>query len=284
MPTMDVLWHLGINAVAGRLLVRRTETVALYHFAAVFTLPSLALIAMQTWWRAAYVRRRIPLLLTLRFVREVSVAFLFLPFQNELWPAAAPPSAASCGQIVLAPQAAKVFYLFSRAVAYPLPLAYTVLLVAESTAIMLMQVPERCGMDMGVSSAAGACAVAWARGLEGVGAFWPFSAGQRPFGGRPLEPWEACTAVQATLMLVAGALLPLLLCATLEEKWRHDWLRWHGGGGGEGTPVVPSMITRLMFDAALICLGTTVCFHAVSLVIEGPLVPAAAQLLAALRP
>ncbi len=268
-----MLWHLGVNAFVLKLTSRRSQAVAWWHFTAFFMLPSLLLVYMQTWWLAAYVRHRIPLLFALRVVREVSIVFIFLPFQNELWPVVDHPPGTSCRQIIVLPQAVKVFYLFSRIVAYPLPLVHTIWMVAESTLIMVMQVPQRCAMDMGGSPVAGACAVGWATSLDAASSFWTFSAGRQPFGSRPLEPWEACTVVQATLMLVAGALVPLLLCASLEERWRHEWLCLHGRGF-----LAPSMLTRLLFDAALAVLGTAISYHLVSTLIEGPLVPAAAEL------
>ena len=76
--------------------------------------------------------------------------------------------------------------------------------------------------------------------------------------------WEGCAQFQMLIIIVLGGVMPLLVSSTLEEKAREDWL-WRQPGPLHGTPIVNSMLTRVVYDLVFLAMGAVMAYQCIEL-------------------
>lgn len=254
----DIFWTIGIFIVISKTYLRQESLTifGLCWYAASCASLTFSLLALQNGRKDLYVRYRIRLLVFVRLVRIIGLVLFIAPAQNTIWPPTQ-DAMPSCVNSIIFSQSHSIMYLLSRSVAYPLPLIHQTWILGISTAVALVNIPQRCASDVGIIPGLGACSLAWAGKLRQLNKLWVFSL----VSEMTVEsPRESCIRVQAMLLIVLGALIPFLTFCSFEERWRLDWLSFRGG-----TPFISSPFTYILFNCVFIILSGLITYQAIDL-------------------
>lgn len=146
---------------------------------------------------AFYRKFRIPLLVSVRFLRLLGVHFALSFNQNAIWPQSH-ASATACLTSLFLAQYFKLAYLICQSLAHQIPLKHHIWLVTLNAAVTVLSLPGRCKFDC-TSSTFSNCSMVWAEKLSRLGRLWAFAAEQHL---QPVRlPWEACFIVESFLMV-----------------------------------------------------------------------------------
>lgn len=224
----DKFWTVNILVISTLVYVLNWDVlnpvaVIFHHTVSVVLLAGL-LHWLQFKHTEFYIQWRIPIVLGVRFAREMSTLLFLRPAVNQFGLAAATMTGASCLRVAF-PAKHQLSYVMTRALAYPLPVKLQGASLLVATLSALTTIPERCMIDVTAGGWTQTCAEKWTAGIERVlGPWWVINFAQEPSLRQPFTPMKACLLTQqfflvsSTRAMLDSALL--ISQATEAVCWR----------------------------------------------------------------